>query len=357
MTSRERVEGALRHEEPDRTPVFEYVLLSPVADRLLGRPYAADPSRWRELRAACGFEDAVRRMAVDRLDLALRLGHDMMYVWPNPPPDDPGAPALPHFADLSEDPVAAVAARNDRRAAQDFAPREDSLLIYRALRDEMRRRDVDLPILAPAYALGVWDDVDLMATMALEPEVAHRHFELAARVARGLIDAYAHLGLDQVGIGGDFAGNRPLISPVAYRGFIVPRMKALSDRIHAAGLWAVNASDGDLWPVIDDFLTGCGVDGYLEIDLHAGMDLRRLKARFGDRVTFFGNLDCGNTLSFATPAEVRRHVIDCLEAGLGHGGHILCASNAITASVPLENYMAVVNAYRAFFGLGELSAC
>ena len=27
MTSRERVEAALRHQEPDRTPVFEYVLL------------------------------------------------------------------------------------------------------------------------------------------------------------------------------------------------------------------------------------------------------------------------------------------------------------------------------------------
>jgi len=48
---------------------------------------------------------------------------------------------------------------------------------------------------------------------------------------------------------------------------------------------------------------------------------------------------------------VRRHVIDCLEKGAGNGGHILCASNAITAGIPLRNYLTVVDAYRDFFAL------
>jgi hypothetical protein len=46
-------------------------------------------------------------------------------------------------------------------------------------------------------------------------------------------------------------------------------------------------------------------------------------------------------------------VLDCIEAGLGSGGHIFCASNAITASVPLENYLTVVNTYRERFGLAS----
>lgn len=117
---------------------------------------------------------------------------------------------------------------------------------------------------------------------------------------------------------------------------------------------AVNASDGNLWSVIEDFLTGCEVDGYLEIDSAAGMDLRRLKAAYGQRITFYGSLDCGNLLSFASPAEVCRHTLDCLDAGKGNGGHILCASNAITSSVSLENYLAVVAAYRDVFGLPAL---
>lgn len=40
VTSRERVEAAPNHREPNRTPVFEYVLLPPLAEQLLGRPYA-----------------------------------------------------------------------------------------------------------------------------------------------------------------------------------------------------------------------------------------------------------------------------------------------------------------------------
>ena len=36
MTSGTRIEKAFRHEEPDRTPSFEYVLLSPIADLALG---------------------------------------------------------------------------------------------------------------------------------------------------------------------------------------------------------------------------------------------------------------------------------------------------------------------------------
>lgn len=97
------------------------------------------------------------------------------------------------------------------------------------------------------------------------------------------------------------------------------------------------------------------MDGYLEIDFHAGMDLRKLKAQYGERITFYGNLDCGNILSFGTPDEVRRRTIECLEAGMGNGGHILTVSNAITAAVPLENYLAVVAAYRDTFGLPALA--
>ena len=159
-----------------------------------------------------------------------------------------------------------------------------------------------------------------------------------------------------IGVGGDFAGNRPLISPAAYREFIMPEVRKVSRRVHEAGRWAINASDGNLWPVIEEFLVGCEVDGYLEIDYHAGMDLGRLKKEYGGRVTLFGNLDCGNVLSFAAVAEVKRHVRECLEAGLGGGGHVLCSSNAITASIPMENYLAVIGAYREMFGVARLEA-
>jgi hypothetical protein len=73
MTSRERITAALQHRQADRTPYFEYVLLSPLADRLLGRPYAGNPQNWDDFVQLKGWKDAVHQSAVDQLDLALRL--------------------------------------------------------------------------------------------------------------------------------------------------------------------------------------------------------------------------------------------------------------------------------------------
>jgi hypothetical protein len=351
MTSRERVEAALNHRPPDRTPIFEYVLLSPLADVFLKRPYAGDPAHWTDLVQKKGWEAAVRQNARDRVELAVLLSHDMLYITPNPLPGEVVTmqePALP-----ADDPVEALHRRNIQED-QALPVADDALLVYVYAREEMRCMGIDLPILAPAYLHGVWTDVELMQSMALAPEVARQHFVIATRRALGYIEKYIALGIEQVGIGGDFAGTRLLISPKAYRTFILPELQRLSTRLHQAHIYAVNASDGDLWPVIDDFLITSGVDAYLEIDLHAGMDLHRLKERYGSRVTFYGNLDCGIELSFATPELVRQHTLNCIEAGLGSGGHILCASNAITASVPLENYLSVISTYRDRFGLAPL---
>jgi len=216
----------------------------------------------------------------------------------------------------------------------------------------MEKAGLDLPILAPAYAHGVWTDTVLMQAMVLAPEIVHRHFTLAMRGALLAIERYLALDIEMIGVGGDFAGNRgPLISQSLYRKFIVPEVRKLSQRIHTAEKAAVNASDGNLWSVIDDFLLSCEVDGYIEIDLRAGMDLAELKKKFGSKITFFGNLDCANILSFSSPAEVKKHTKDCLRKGAGSGGHILCCNNAITESIPVANYLAIGEAYREFFGL------
>jgi uroporphyrinogen decarboxylase len=365
MTSRQRVQAAFNHQEPDRTPIFEYVLLPPVAEAILGSPfieYLGGMGPWLEMAGEVGFEPAMRGYVRDRLELAMRLGHDLMCVSPNPVPGaayyyDPLSELGARFEVRPEaDPVDRLRARN-RKVSETMLgelPR-DCYLVFHFLREEMRRREVDLPILAPAYFHGIWTDSDLMQVMLLEPEVAREHFALATLRALKVIEDYAGIGIELVGIGGDFAGTRLLISPGSYREFIVPEVRTCAHRIQAAGARSVNASDGDLWPVIEDFLVGCEVDAYLEIDLGAGMDLRRLKGSYGNRITFIGNMDCGKVLSFGTPEQIRSLTYEILRSGWGCGGHVFTASNAITASVPLPNYLAMVNAYRDWFGLKRIT--
>jgi len=286
----------------------------------------------------------------------------MLFVGPNPVPGevyfyDPLDELGAHFElDATGDPVERLLERNKKveESMMGKLP-EDCYLVYHLLRREMAGRDLDLPILAPAYFHGIWTDIDLMQVMVLEPEVAREHFAMATRRAYKVIDDYLKINIDQIGIGGDFAGNRLLISPESYRRFIVPEVRKCAGKIREAGRYSVNATDGNLWPVIDDFLIGCEVDAYLEVDFSATMDLKRLKERFGDRILFFGNMDPGRILSFSTPDEIRSLTFEILDAGWGNGGHIFCSSNGITASVPLVNYLAMVNAYREKFSLPLLS--
>ena len=112
MTHRQRVEAALRHQEPDRTPLFEYVLLPPVAEQILGRryvDYAGDLPGWRRSAQDTGWEKAIRQYAADRVELAERLDHDMLYVCPSPLPDGSTRPRAGEKR-LPEDPVRTVEA-------------------------------------------------------------------------------------------------------------------------------------------------------------------------------------------------------------------------------------------------------
>jgi len=358
MTSRQRVCAALEHREPDRTPIFEYVMHSALAEAFIGRPYAGDAVVFQSLAGEVGYEPAVRQLTTDMVDLAERLGFDLIYIYPYPPPaatspskavSDSSGPS-----GLSGDPVGEVRRQIERLSAgrQGWSDAEQSVFV--ALTEEMLRRGLDLPILAPAYGHGVWTDVDLMQTMLLEPEVATEYFACRTRICLGQVEAYLELGIDQISIGGDFAGNKPIISAEAYRTFIVPEVRKVARKIHEGGAFAVNASDGDLWYVVEDFLIGCEVDGYIEIDGQAGMDLGKWKHRFGDRITFYGNMDCMQVLSFAEPDEVRRQTHRIIADGLGGGGHIFCSNNAITSSVPVANYVAMQQAYREYFGLPPL---
>lgn len=356
MTSRERVIAALSHREADRTPIFEYYFTGEAAAKFLLRPFAGDDDVFTGLARAQGFDRALSTRARDILDLALLLRHDMLYVVPNPcapvaEPEEKHTVEAPSAESVMEtDPVEEV-----RRRPPPSPPPLECFEIYRRLKVQMDERGVDLPILAPAYAHGVWTDTALMQTMLLEPALAHAYFEGRTEAASFMVKTYAQLGIDMAGVGGDFAGNRgPIISPESYEKFIVPEVRKVARLAHQLGMKTVDASDGNLWPVIDQFLTGCEVDGYIEIDAGAGMDLALLKARFGAKITFFGNLDCGRVLSFAKPDEIRRQVKTCLTDGLGSGGHILCASNAITASIPIDNYLAITEEYRHFFGLEPL---
>ena len=360
MTQTNRVFAVLNKNTPDRTPIFEYVLLNPLASIFAGREflhYDNEHGGFLSYAKDQGLQKAVRRYARDRAKISHLLGHDMMYVIPNPVLDRKQKLTYPDYNKECDrdDPVSLIETRNKycRFSIEHETADEQAMLVYEYIREELAVYGIEMPFFAPAYSHGIGVDVDLMQAMAIAPDVTAENFCLHTEMAKKQIDAYIAHNIKIIGVGGDFAGNRPLISPKMYREQIMPEVKKTADYIRSKGAYSVNASDGDLWSVIDDFLVGCGVDAYMEIDRHAGMELAKLIGRFGKQFTFFGDIDCGNTLSFSSPDEIRKDVLRCLEEGRA-GSHIFTPGNAITSSIPLENYLAMVNGYREYWGLDIL---
>ena len=100
---------------------------------------------------------------------------------------------------------------------------------------------------------------------------------------------------------------------------------------------------------LDDFVE-IGVDVLNPVQCSAaGMDPRVLKARWGDKLVFWGGaVDTQRVLPFGTPNEVRAQTQQQLSILGKGGGLVACAVHNIQARVPVENVLAFVDTVRSF---------
>jgi uroporphyrinogen-III decarboxylase len=82
-----------------------------------------------------------------------------------------------------------------------------------------------------------------------------------------------------------------------------------------------------------------------------GMDPKRLKEKYGRDLVFWGGgIDTQKVLPFATPAEVREHVLKNCEIFIKGGGFVFNTVHNIQANVPVENIVAMLEAIQEFNG-------
>ena len=73
-----------------------------------------------------------------------------------------------------------------------------------------------------------------------------------------------------------------------------------------------------------------------------GFDIYDAKARWGDRICLFGNIDLVSVLSQGIPAEVAQDTLTDLQKLSVGGGCICGSSHDIGDYVPLENLRAMI---------------
>jgi hypothetical protein len=137
--------------------------------------------------------------------------------------------------------------------------------------------------------------------------------------------------------------DRTYIPPELHRELVVPRYEKLAKRFHQAGVKFLLHSDGFTEPYFPGFIEA-GIDGIVTIETAAGMDLGKLKQRYGDQLSLIAPVDCSRLLSFASPAEIERAVIELIKIGAGGGGFVMGPCTSFLDTIPLENAQRMVDA-------------
>jgi uroporphyrinogen decarboxylase len=378
MTSRERVQAAFRHQEPDRVPVFEQTVCARIASEIMGRRMRTGGGRirWEETAARWESEEAwqeyVGRLIEDVGDLNRELGFDMVSVpWRHAARpsvrlgeftfryDSPetGTWSVYHYDEVSDvfDEVDSSADREGIPALermvgswdpQEHPPTPPDPSDYDILMSIAQRAGGDRYLVSAEGMLMIPPHPAWLEACASRPDLIERYLDGAVAWAELAIPVLARLGVGCLWAGGDLACSAgPIYSPAMFRRFILPRLQKVVRAAHEAGLVYLFRTDGNVWPIAQDLFVNSGVDGYGEIDIDAGMRLPEIKRRL-PHLTLWGGMSCGKMLSFGTPEQIRDEVQRVLAECMPGGGLIFGSSNSIHHGIPTRNFLAMQEAVR-----------
>jgi hypothetical protein len=385
MNSKERIKMTFQHREPDRVPVTELYINAPAASDLLGRETWIG---WGG-KVRCGIlnqmliegraEEFYRKEVEDLVDIYRYMGLDAIII-ERPPLKQP---AIPKVVEKNiwkfEDPgsgmwnVIKYCPDTDLYHEIDSTIRQGGIAAFEKYVELLEKDPLDferwsfgqadyimkkcgrdmfvmavVEIYFPPMSFNSWGGV-FLECMAFRPDLVERYLDYWVRKGLKFVEKYAALGVDAVFDGEDLAGSTgPLFSPAAYRKYYLPRFQQIIAACHKHNLLYVRHTDGDIMPFAKEFLEDTGIDAYHSIDPSAGMDIGYIKKKYGDKITLWGNLDCGRTLTLGSKEDVAREVKQIMKVASPGGGHVLTSSNTITSDVPTENFVAMVETVKEY---------
>ena len=81
--------------------------------------------------------------------------------------------------------------------------------------------------------------------------------------------------------------------------------------------------------------------------INIGMDMAKLKEKYGNTLCFFGGTYC-DMLITGSPDDIRLEVLQSIQGAARGGGLVLTTSNVVPPGATLENYRAMREAIRTY---------
>ena len=374
MTSRERVNLAINHQEPDRVP-FDLTVTVDIYHRL--REYLDLPP---DREKSIGIWTDVS----PDLDFIETMQVDIIYLGLNPPSCD--SPLKPddglhfdqwgvgrkkvfrqdgsYYFEMVKHPLlnATLQEVKDFRWPDPYDPAR-----VKGVRDKFSRyrSETDKAIIGK-FTTSVWEQATYLygiqswlEMIATQPEIACAILEKTCEIAIGL----AEVGLNAAGdlidifrLSGEDLGTQthPLISPRMYSQYVRPYhqrlWKFIKDKLSSVnpGAKIMLHSCGNVRPFIPSWIE-MGLDILDPIQPQvASMQPLALKRDFGAQLAFHGGIDIQQVLPFGSPEDVKRHVQNSIRALAPGGGYIVSPAHNVQSDIPPANMVALRDAVEEF---------
>jgi hypothetical protein len=163
--------------------------------------------------------------------------------------------------------------------------------------------------------------------------------------AKAEIDAGKGL-LDGFVIWGDVAyKNGMFFSPSYWREYFKPWVAQITAHAHANGLPVIYHGCGNVKTIFPDYIE-VGIDAYNPLEVKARMDCVELRKQYGHKIGFCGNSDM-QVWETGDRAAIRREVLRKLNAAKG-GGYIFQSDHSVSSAVSGHTYDYIVKLVREF---------
>jgi uroporphyrinogen decarboxylase len=352
MTPRQRVMQTIRHEQPDRPPIF--ATLTPQVAEMLGKHMNMDPGR---------PIDSLLSTRISHAELLTSLGNDCVGIAAGVPSDNPtceepdgtlmnewGIRLKPigHYAEFIEHPL--VNAESVKDLDQFPWPDPHAPGRYDAAEQIVKKYgdkyavvgDLECSMFEMSWYLVGFDKF-LMGLSTREPyilEIMDRVLSYTISVGKKLIE----LGADIIWAGDDYGTQRGmLISPDMWRELMKPRIRIMFNEFRRINpnIKLAWHSCGSILPIITDFIE-LGLDILNPLQPNAyGMEPQFLKDTYGDHLCFFGGVDVQQLLPFGTVEEVKNEVARRIRILGRNGGYIVAPAHNIQPDTSVENILAM----------------
>lgn len=374
MTSRERVEKTINHQEPDRVPVGEWGIDHDHVSKIIGHH-----TYWRNRKDTTlalwegRRDEVVESLKNDCVELIERLDYDIITVELVPEkgymPGDPPKKVADGVWEDKRGNVYKYAASNDSisrithsegkyevtqedidRAFKNVYNMNDSVFeLIDFIGNKYGKEKAVLCRSMDIYSSlmnvfgGDWNH-NLILTLE-SPDEIKKMYESCLEYNKVVLEHCVKSNVMIAMQGQDFGMNSGCImSPNSIRDIYMPIMKSVNDLTVKNGIIPFFHCCGKIWDIMDDYIAA-GYKGYQSIQESAGMDSYKVKQMYGDKLTLWTGIQC-ETLVEGSLEDTEKEVTRNLERLMPNGGFIFGSTNSVQYGAKTENYLKALDIVR-----------